>query len=288
MSRTLRLLIAPVLAVLALSGCGGSSSDSSSTPGQRTTTHAATKKRHRAPAKRTVAKLTPPANPPQKRVAVPVLTYHRVVALPAVGELDLIVDPTVFADEMAALKGAGYHPISQTQLFDALYKGASLPARPIIISVDDGYVDDVRAVLPVLQHNHFVATFFVITGRTREPGFLTDDQIRELDRAGMDVEDHTIHHLDLRQMSAVDLKHETAGSRKDLEKIVGHPIYAFAYPAGEYDDTVVQAVKDAGYTFAYTTMGGTTISTASPLTMPRLHIGRDETPSGILSLLNGE
>ena len=43
----------------------------------------------------------------------------------------------------------------------------------MIISVDDGYVDDVRTILPALERFHMVATFFVITGRMNEPGFLT-------------------------------------------------------------------------------------------------------------------
>ena len=38
---------------------------------------------------------------------------------------------------------------------------------------------------------------------------------------------------------------------------------------------------------AYTTAGGTTESTGAPLTMPRLHVGRDETPSGLIGLLGG-
>ena len=48
-----------------------------------------------------------------------------------------------------------------------------------------------------------VATFFVITGRMTEPGFLDATQIRELDRAGMDVGDHTAHHVDLRLLTPI-------------------------------------------------------------------------------------
>ena len=47
----------------------------------------------------------------------------------------------------------------------------------------------------------------------------------------------------------------------------------------------MQAVHEAGFTMAYTTAGGTTESTASPLTMPRIHVGRSATPSGLLSVL---
>jgi peptidoglycan/xylan/chitin deacetylase (PgdA/CDA1 family) len=277
--------VALLLAVAVVAGCGGGSGST-----RTTTTPAAAKRKVHKPttttvAARTVPVLIPPANAPQRSVRVPVLTYHRVHTMPAVGQLDLIVDPTVFDAELKALHDGGYHPIHQAQLFDAIYKGARLPPKPIIISVDDGYVDDVRTILPDLERWHMVATFFVITGRTHEPGFVTADQIRELDRAGMDVGDHTAHHLDLPELTPSELKSETAGSRRALQSILGHPVYYFAYPFGAFNDAVLQAVHAAGFTMAYTTQSGTTESTGAPLTMPRLHIGRDETPSGLLALL---
>ena len=236
-------------------------------------------------ATRSVPVLVPPRGGAVRTVQVPVLTYHRVHTMPAVGQPDLIVDPSTFAAELAALHDGGYHAISQAQLFDALYKGASLPPKPVLISVDDGYVDDVRAILPELQRWHVVATFFVITGRTTEPGFLSADQIRELDRAGMDVGDHTAHHVDLRLLSRGELEAETAGSRQALQSILGHQVYYFAYPFGAYNDTVVRAVRAAGFTMGFTTAGGITESASAPLTMPRVHVGRSETPGGLISLL---
>lgn len=236
---------------------------------------------------RGVPTLIPSPNAPAHAVHVPVLTYHRVVSLPAVGQLDLIVDPKVFAAELATLQRDGYHTITQAQLFDALYKGATLPPKPILISVDDGYVDDIRTVLPDLQRFHMVATFFVITGRMTEPGFMSAEQIRALDRAGMDVGDHTAHHLDLRMLTPSELRSETAGSRQVLQGVLGHPVYFFAYPFGAFDDAVVSAVRTAGFTMAYTTAGGSTENTSAPLTMPRIHVGRSETPTGLISLLGG-
>jgi peptidoglycan/xylan/chitin deacetylase (PgdA/CDA1 family) len=268
----LALLIAAVLA-----GCGSSS-----------TSHAGTAQPTAAAATSTsVPALIPPPGSPLRTARVPVLTYHRVHTMPAVGQPDLIVDPSSFLSELQALHTAGYRTIHQAQLFDALFRGASLPPKPIIISVDDGYVDDVRTILPDLQRMHMVATFFVITGRTSEPGFLNAEQIRQLDQAGMDVGDHTAHHVDLRLLSPAELRTETAGSRRVLDSMLGHPVYYFAYPFGTFDSAVVHAVRSAGFTMAYTTAGGTTESSDAPLTMPRVHVGRSQTPSGLLSLLGG-
>ena len=274
-----------MLAVAALAGCGGGSGSSSQTQ-PKPAPAGAEQSKHPAAAS-TVPALIPPANPPTRTVRVPVLTYHRVAPLSAVGQLDLKVDPANFAAELQALHAAGYHTIHQSQLFDALYKGAALPPKPVIISVDDGYVDDVRTILPDLQRWNMVGTFFVITGRMTEPGFLSADQIRELDRAGMDVGDHTAHHLDLPALTSSELASETAGSKHVLEGVLGHPVYYFAYPFGAFNSTVVSAVRAAGFTMAYSTAGGTTESTQAALTMPRVHVGRAETPSGLVSLLGG-
>lgn len=269
-------------AALAVAGCGASSS--STPPGTHVAVASPQQSHGSAPAP-SVAALVPPANPPARTVHVPVLTYHRVAPLSAVGQLDLKVDPANFAAELQALHDAGYHTIHQSQLFDALYKGAPLPPKPIIISVDDGYVDDVRTILPDLERWHMVATFFVITGRMQMPGFLSADQIRQLDRAGMDVGDHTAHHLDLPELTPDELRAETAGSKHVLEAVLGHPVYYFAYPFGAYNSAVLDALRAAGFTFAYTTAGGTAESTTTRLTLPRLHVGRDETPSGLVGLL---
>jgi peptidoglycan/xylan/chitin deacetylase (PgdA/CDA1 family) len=229
--------------------------------------------------------LIPPPNAPPSSVRVPVLTYHRVAPLSAVGQLDLKVDPGNFAAELEALHAGGYHTIHQWQLFDALYKHGTLPSKPVLISVDDGYLDDVRTILPELQRWHMVATFFVITGRMTEPGFLSADQIRQLERAGMDIGDHTEHHVDLRQLTPSELRNETAGSRRVLDGVLGHPVYTFAYPFGAYNAAVVSAVRTAGFTLAFTTAAGTTASTTAPFTIPRVHVGRSQTPSGLVSQL---
>jgi peptidoglycan/xylan/chitin deacetylase (PgdA/CDA1 family) len=284
------------LVALSLAGCGASSHTSNGRRASASQTPVAaagaTQSKRTAGANAassgaapTVPALVPPANPPQRSVQVPVLTYHRVHTLPAVGQLDLIVDPTTFLAELEALRAGGYHTIHQWQLFDALYKRAPLPPKPVIISVDDGYVDDVRTILPDLLRMHMVATFFVITGRTTEPGFLDDAQIRQLDRAGMDVGDHTAHHVDLAELGPQQLAVETAGSRRALEAILGHPVYFFAYPFGAYNAAAVSALHAAGFTMAYTTTAGTTETTAAPLTMPRLHVGRNQTPAGLVATL---
>jgi peptidoglycan/xylan/chitin deacetylase (PgdA/CDA1 family) len=277
-------------AVLALAGCGGGSGGggSSSSGGVKITPGGGRGASQPPIAHRTVAALVPPAGAPARSVRVPVLTYHRVCSSPCLGQLDLKVESSNFAAELAALDAHGYHTISQAQLFNALYHGAALPPKPVIISVDDGYKDDVTTILPDLERYRMVATFFIISGRFKGQLFVSEDQVRQLDRAGMDIGAHSVTHLvPLASATPSRVRIEVEGSKHALEQVVGHPVSVFAYPFGSYNSSVVSEVRAAGFAMAFTTAAGTRESTTIPLTMPRIHVGRALTPSSLLAQLGG-
>ena len=277
---------AAIAAALIAGGCGGGGG-----AGTGAAHHAqAVRPAHARAPLRAFKPLSVPARPVSRTVRVPNLTYHRVHVYATEltkSQPDLTVEPAVFRAEMAAIHAAGYTTITQRQLFDALYHGAALPRKPVIVSVDDGYVDDVTQVLPALRRYGMRATFYVITGRVHEPGFLSTRQIRELEAAGMDIGAHTRTHPNLPALPAAALRSEVGGSAADLRAILGHPVYWFAYPYGAFDARVVTAVRRAGFLFAVTTRGGTTASTAAPLEIPRIHVGRSATAQSVLALLGG-
>jgi peptidoglycan/xylan/chitin deacetylase (PgdA/CDA1 family) len=284
-----RLLLSLTLGTALLAGCGSSAP---SRPPHASAQHAASHHAHSTDATTTVPHpaLVPPANPAPRSLHVPILMYHRVhlYATELTKSLpDLTVEPDVFAREIAALDRAGYHSITIAQLFHALFDGAPLPAEPVLLTFDDGYVDDVKQVLPVLRAHHMTGAFYIITSRFHEPGFLTGAQVRELDAAGMDIGAHTRDHVDLPGLGAAQLTDEIAGSRHDLERLLHHPVASFAYPAGRFDATVVAATRAAGFALAVTTQPGATASAQAPLTLPRVRVGRSTTPAGLLACLAG-
>jgi peptidoglycan/xylan/chitin deacetylase (PgdA/CDA1 family) len=235
-----------------------------------------------------VGLLSLPAQPVPHTVHVPILTWHRVAVLASEYTRsipDETVEPSVFASEIETLATHGFHPISQSRLFDALFHGAPLPSKPVLLTVDDGYVDDVKTILPILQAHRFIATFYIITGRFHEPGFLNVGEVRRLDAAGMDVGAHTRTHVPLAALSASEVEEQVAGSRRDLEGALGHPVQWFAYPFGSYDASVVAELRRAGFVLAVTTGAGTSESALAPLTMPRIHVGRAATAASVLACI---
>jgi peptidoglycan/xylan/chitin deacetylase (PgdA/CDA1 family) len=288
MRRRLAVAIALVCAGV-LGACGSSSSPSSS----GASTVKAVSSNAKAPGRpqsgpRQVERLVMPAHVVARTVRVPILTYHRVhlfateftKSIP-----DETVEPDRFKAEIDALAANGYHTVSQAQLFHALYNGASLPPKPVMITVDDGYVDDVQQILPVLKARNMVATFYIITGRFHEPGFLNVGEVRRLDDAGMDIGAHTRTHVPLNAIASSAMVNQIEGSKRDLQRILGHFVYFFAYPYGAYDAAVVQEVRRAGFLLAVTTNAGTQESSLAPLTMPRIHVGRTATPASVLACI---
>jgi peptidoglycan/xylan/chitin deacetylase (PgdA/CDA1 family) len=282
-------VVLPVAALaLTLAACGGGGEGGGERSARTTEPKGATR-RHPAPGPSFVP-LAVPRHAQPRTVRVPILTYHRVHEYATEltkSQPDLTVEPTAFREQMAALVRAGYRTVSQRQLFGALYRGAALPRRPVIVSVDDGYIDDITQILPVLRRHRMVATFYVVTRRVHEPGFVNTRQIRALEAAGMDVGAHTRTHASLPALPAAALRSEVEGSAADLRAILGHPVYWFAYPYGAFDTRVDQAVRRGGFLLAVTTKGGTTASATAPLEIPRIHVGRSATARSVVALAGG-
>ncbi|MHB8923096.1 MAG: polysaccharide deacetylase family protein [Thermoleophilia bacterium] len=226
-------------------------------------------------------------NPPLV-VKLPVLMFHHVGPTPAGADeirTGLTVSEADFESMMSWLKQAGFQPVSQTQLFQALFAGAPLPAHPVLLTFDDGYDDNAAVAAPILEKYGFTGTFYVITGKVETPEYMTWDQVTELQQRGMEVGSHTITHPDLTTLSGADLKHELADSAAAIKSHLGHPVYWLCYPAGKYDADVTRYARDAGYLLAVTTVPGEQHSSDAPFTISRYRVRSDTGLAGFQELV---
>jgi peptidoglycan/xylan/chitin deacetylase (PgdA/CDA1 family) len=216
--------------------------------------------------------------------------YHRIdvlrPSLPAL-TLRLTVAPSDFAAQMEWLKQTGYHAVSAQQVFDGLELGAPLPAKPVMITFDDGYRDVLVKALPTLIRLHMPATAFVITDRISgpDPSFLTWSELRRLEQSGVAIGSHTVTHANLTSLSDAQALGELRDSRTALERHLGHPVQWFSYPVGAEDARIVQLVRAAGYVLAVTTHPGTTQDARHPLELNRLEIRDSTGVAGLEALL---
>jgi peptidoglycan/xylan/chitin deacetylase (PgdA/CDA1 family) len=203
--------------------------------------------------------------------------YHYLSVPPPdadVYRLDLSVRPEVFDAQMTYLAQQGYHPIHLSDLSGHLQTGAELPQKPIVVTFDDGYDDNYVNAFPILKDHGFTATFFVVTGFIGggRNGYLSWEQIREMATNGMEIGSHSDTHPDLRRKSEAFLQTELAGSRATIEAHIQMPVTAFSYPAGKYDQRVMDALARAGFTSAVTEIQGVRQSAPQPFLLKRIRV----------------
>lgn len=184
---------------------------------------------------------------------IPILYYHSVML--EVGN-ELRTPPDQFEAQMAYLKEQGYQSITLNQLYQAFYKGGSLPPKPVVITFDDGYVDNYTNAFPILEKYEYTATVFMVSSYIDGKGFLSWSQLKELAASGWEIEGHTITHPYLSKVDEATLRQELKSSKELLEKGLGKPVDFFAHPYGDYNSVVTQAIKDTGYLMAFTTKRG--------------------------------
>jgi len=189
----------------------------------------------------------------QKPKAVPILYYHSVMQ--ETGN-ELRMPPDQFEAQMAYLQDKGYQSVSLEQLYQALYKGGSLPEKPFVITFDDGYADNYTTALPILKKHGFTATIFMVSSYIDGEGFMSWSQLKELAANGWEIEGHTVNHPYLSRLDSGTVLKELQGSKELLENGLGHPVKFFAYPYGDLNAGVALAVERTGYVMAFTTERG--------------------------------
>ena len=146
----------------------------------------------------------------------------------------------------------------------ALLEGRALPPHPIVISFDDGYLSQHIRALPVLSKLHWPGVLNLKVQSLESDYDLPPWRVRELIKAGWEIDAHTITHADLTAVDDKRLWHEVRGSRLELQRRFHIPVDFFCYPAGRYDARVIASVRRAGFLGATTTNYG-------PARPPRLY-----------------
>ena len=198
-----------------------------------------------------------PAQSANRLQPVPILMYHVVSDAPANAPYpELYVPRSHLAAQVAWLAAHGYRAVTLQRVFDSWRGAATLPAKPIVLSFDDGYLSQVKNALPLLGARRWPGVLNLEWRNTQVVWGIRPPGIRKLINAGWEIDAHTLTHPDLTKVGATQLREEVAGSRAAIRKRFHVPVNFFCYPAGRYDDTVVAAVQAAGYIAATTTNYG--------------------------------
>lgn len=189
------------------------------------------------------------------------LMYHHIGLLtnPAEERYPFTISPEMFEKQLLFLKQHGYTPISEAAAVQAYKFGKSLVKKPVLFTFDDGHEDNYTFLFPLLQKYQVPVLIFLITDRVGTPGYLTWEQIKEMQQSGLVYfGSHTCSHRRLRHLSDEEINQEVVNSKRVLEEKLGTSVYSFCYPfgSGGFDKRVRPFVLQAGYLLDFSTQKG--------------------------------
>jgi glycosyltransferase involved in cell wall biosynthesis len=215
---------------------------------------------------------------------VPVLMYH---AFSEGEENDrYVISRRRFAQHLRLLRALRYRVLDFAELTRMLAAGEAPPERSVVLTIDDGYADNLAIALPLLKRHRSPATVFLVSqrlggvndwtadGAVAGRPLLSAEEARELAAAPeIAIGAHTRTHPRLTETEGERRAEEIAGSGADLTELLGEPIPTFAYPYGNFDPGVVATTRDgAGYAAACTVESRLARIGDDPLEIPRLEI----------------
>ncbi|MGH3437037.1 MAG: polysaccharide deacetylase family protein [Sciscionella sp.] len=170
-------------------------------------------------------------------------------------------------------------------MIDRLRRGMLPPEKPTIaLTFDDAYSDFHAVALPMLMRYELTATLYVPTGYVgghsgwmkaageTQRAILSWSQIEEVAAAGIEIGAHSHTHPELDRLPDRALADEVARPKAVLEDHLGRAVRSFAYPYGDYDRRVRNAVATAGYCGAVTMNSWTASAADHPLELPRITV----------------
>jgi peptidoglycan/xylan/chitin deacetylase (PgdA/CDA1 family) len=168
-----------------------------------------------------------------------------------------------------------------SDLIDRLENPHPYDGKVIVITFDDGYKNMYTRLLPIVKEYRYPITLFVYTDFIREKSAkaLTWNELREMQKNGIDIQSHSISHPDLVKLVAKDtpqsrekLFRELFMSRKLIELKLGKNVDLLAFPFGYYDTKTIQYASFAGYRRVFSTDEGSNPVSRNNFCLRRHHI----------------
>ena len=188
-----------------------------------------------------------------KNTKIPILMYHSINDNDPNNKMVLSIN--MFKEQMLWLKNNDFNTLTLDEAMIAL-ENDSVPQNPIVITFDDGYIDNYENAFPILKENNIKATFFVITGFINDGYYMSFDMLKEMQNTGMEIENHTINHARLSLLARENIYSEIKNSQEFLRENIGASGDYLAYPFGWYNDKVVNIANELNLKAAVTIKKG--------------------------------
>lgn len=202
---------------------------------------------------------------------IPILMYHKVLPAPENTRHKTFITQKQFFNHMHHLAKKNYTPINFKQYFD-FFDGnrplSEFPKKPIILTFDDAYINNIDYALPILKEFNFTAVLYALGNHTIQTNYwdsqhgepehqlMSADQLKLMHDAGIEIGAHSLNHLNLTKLSEAEAFKEILESKVNLEKLLNCDVISFAYPYGYYNDQIKTLTTQAGFRCAVATDTG--------------------------------
>jgi peptidoglycan/xylan/chitin deacetylase (PgdA/CDA1 family) len=243
----------------------------------------------------------------KSRFSIPVLMYHHVNPR---GNF-INVTPEKFEAHMRYLNRHGFTALHTDELLAILNRQKMPPKKPVMITFDDGWLDNWIFAFPALKKYGMKAVIFVITSLIPEKGrrqrsdegkvaglpkhkecermieagsasevMVSWEEIREMTETGLiEIQSHTHTHRRFDKLYADRmernsfLKQDLQISKNIIEENSGRLCNAICWPWGKYNSDYIETAQALGFGAMFTTEKGTNTWTTEPWRIRRVVIG---------------
>ena len=141
-----------------------------------------------------------------------------------------------------------YEVVPLSTLVKTIQDGKEVPTNWVVLTIDDAYKSFYTNGLEIFKEYGYPFSLFVYVKATDEKygDFMTWDMLKEVLPYG-EVELHSYSHPRLTNLTIEQIKADTQKSYEIFEKKMGYKPKFYAYPYGEYNDDVKEAIKDSGF-----------------------------------------
>jgi peptidoglycan/xylan/chitin deacetylase (PgdA/CDA1 family) len=182
------------------------------------------------------------------------LALHGVSNVPLRRDpLGLFVAPDELRRHLSRLREWGYELVTFGRLASLARRGEA--KGHAALTFDDGLVDNLETLVPLLREEGAPATVFVVSGWLGEPyppaewtRIVTRDELHELSES-VEIGAHSTRHDDLSGLPYEAARADLEECRRALSEIVG-PVETAAYPFGRASQETIRACRDAGFAAA--------------------------------------
>ena len=213
-------------------------------------------------------------------VRIPILMYHGVTDN-VWGSAELFVSPSDMEDQIKYLVENGYDTItfedwSHLEDFD----------KPVMLTFDDGYMDNYEELFPILQKYNAKATIFAITVSVdKDERTMTSQQAWEMHHSGLvSIQSHTFSHPRLSECSAEELHNQMIWSKVMVAQMTGYEPFVLCYPYGD-SDTEAREIAAQYYNFGLNMTGGLYTTDTDVFQIDRYYVARNTSLSAFIDMV---